>query len=219
MVKKLSTLAVIIIVTLALTLTASARQVELRLDEDNRVDGVAAIIYYFSSITADDSGAIDGNVFIGLGDDNVQKSIANEGSLFTEQNKDIFLDEGQASITVDLGATFDDVGGYVGINLWTVGEYGIEKYEFLDASGAVIATIIDGAIVDGGAPPISPAPAPDGDGDGDADGNGAGLDGGNGNVDDDDDKHGAETGIGDVAVASAIALVAAGAVIFSRKRK
>ncbi|MDR2531600.1 MAG: hypothetical protein LBC82_02025 [Oscillospiraceae bacterium] len=37
--------------------------------------------------------------------------------------------------------------------------------------------------------------------------------------DDDDDKHGAETGVADVAVASAIALVAAGAVVFARKRK
>jgi hypothetical protein len=35
----------------------------------------------------------------------------------------------------------------------------------------------------------------------------------------DDEKHGADTGIADVAVASAIAIVAAGAVIFSRKKK
>lgn len=37
--------------------------------------------------------------------------------------------------------------------------------------------------------------------------------------DDSEDKHEPDTGIGDVAVASAIALLAAGAVIFSRKKK
>jgi hypothetical protein len=39
------------------------------------------------------------------------------------------------------------------------------------------------------------------------------------NVASDAQKDGADTGIADVAVASAIALVAAGAVVFSRKRK
>ncbi|MDR2531250.1 MAG: hypothetical protein LBC82_00185 [Oscillospiraceae bacterium] len=61
----------------------------------------------------------------------------------------------------------------------------------------------------------------DGAGDGGADGTGDDNSGGDAPVlgNDDDDKHGADTGVADVAVASAIALVAAGAVVFSRKRK
>jgi hypothetical protein len=200
--KILATLVALALVG-GLAITASANQVELRLDEDKQIDGVATIVYYFTSIVADNNGAIDGNVFIGLGDQgNVQRSVANEGSLFTEQGKDIFLDEGQASIRVDLGGAKESVGGYVGINLWTVGSYGIDRYEFLDASGNLVATVTPAGVVTLGgtatAPPAgggtAPVAARDADG-------------------------GAKAGVGDVAVASAIALVAAGAVVFSRKRK
>ncbi|MDR2558801.1 MAG: hypothetical protein LBC86_04555 [Oscillospiraceae bacterium] len=201
--KILATLVALALVG-GLAITVSANQVELRLDEDEQIDGVATIVYYFTSIVADSNGAIDGNVFIGLGDQgNVQKSVANEGSLFTEQNKDIFLDEGQASIRVDLGGAKESVGGYVGINLWTVGSYGIDRYEFLDASGNLVATVTPAGVVTLGGTATAPAadsgaaPAPIRD----------------------DSAGGAKAGVGDVAVASAVALVAAGAVVFSRKKK
>jgi hypothetical protein len=175
-----------------LAITASARQTDLELPEADHVPGVAAIIYYFSSIVGDANGVVDGNVWISTGDGNVSKSVANEGAGFTDQNKDIFLDEGQASIRVDLGGSFT-IGGYVGINLWTVGSYEIERYEFLGSDGSLLATVRNGAVTlaaPGTAPIVRDA----------ADG-------------------GAKTGVGDVAVASAIALVAAGAVMFSRKKK
>ncbi|MCL2697242.1 MAG: hypothetical protein FWE74_04070 [Oscillospiraceae bacterium] len=185
-----------------LAITAGASQVELRLDEDKQVDGVASIVYYFTSVVADANGAIDGNVFIGMEHSNVQRSVANEGALFTEQGKDIFLDEGQASLRVDLGGTMDSVGGYVGINLWTVGSYGVDRYEFLDASGNLVATVTPAGVVTlGGTTTAVPISSPiTSDMLRDADG-------------------GAKTGVGDVAVASAIALIAAGAVVFSRKKK
>ncbi|MCL2019494.1 MAG: hypothetical protein FWG70_07000 [Oscillospiraceae bacterium] len=217
MAKKFLTLTVAVIMALSLALTVSAEQQTLRLEEEDQVDGVAAIVYYLEFITADPSGSIDGNVYIGLGDNpDVQKSVANEGALFTEQGKDIFLDEGQASLKVELGGTFDSVGGYVDMNLWTVGDFWIDYYEFLDADGNLVATVKDGAVtlavaetpvvdapppvVDAPPPVIdTPVPTPP--------------------VVQEDDKHDADTGLGDVAVASAIALMAAGAVVLSRKKK
>ncbi|MCL2638117.1 MAG: hypothetical protein FWD48_07050 [Oscillospiraceae bacterium] len=194
--KILATLVALALVG-GLALTASANQITLQLAEEDQVDGVATIIYFFTSIVADSNGAIDGNVYIGLGDQgDVAKKVANEGAGFTEQGKDIFLDEGQASLRLDLGGTKNSVGGWVDMNLWTVGSFGIDRYEFLDASGNLIATVKGGVVTYGGTA-TAPAAAPT-----------ARADGGD-----------VKTGVGDVAVASAIALVAAGAVVFSRKKK
>jgi hypothetical protein len=195
-------------------ISASARQTTLQLAEEDQVDGVATIVYYFSSMVGDvASGAIDGNVYVGLGNDpDVTTSVANEAALFTEQGKGIFLDEGQAYLRLDLGGTFNNVGGWVDINLWTVGSYGIDRYEFFDASGNQVATVKDGVVTLGGSGTVPAHITPGGGGGGNA---GGGNEGGGAVRDTDPTK----AGVGDAAVASAIALVAAGAVIFSRKKK
>jgi hypothetical protein len=118
-------------------------------------------------------------------------------------------DGGEASLTVNFTFGADAEGNFANmdntqfINIF--GHSGFDGYEVIsmrlkDSSGAVLAEI---GFEDGG-----------NGGNGENGGNG-----GNGANGVDGDKKPVDTGIGDVAVASAIALVAVGAVVFSRKRK
>jgi len=196
MAKKLLTLTLIVMMTLALTVSASAATMTdsigasahtfMKFDVD-AIDFTAISsmkisfnITNFADIEESNDGNVDVQVVFNsdLGWNNIGSDLNQWGN--------IVLNSPTFSFTWDVDGSVDYSYFEICVGAWN-GLEGTYTVELLGAGGGGATT-----------PPAG---------------------GGGAAAGSEDEKGGGETGLGDVAVASAIALVAAGAVVFSRKKK
>jgi len=201
MAKKILTLTLIVMMTLALTFTVSATTMTdtigsnghtfMKFDLDAIDSSITSmkisfnITNYDDVAASNDDGTVDVQVVFNsdLGWTNIGNDLNQWGN--------IFLDSATDSFTWPVDGSEDYSYFEVCVGAWN----GLEGTYTVELIGAT-----------------APANPP-------ANNNTPANNTGGNNTINEEDKHEPDTGLGDVAVASAIALVAAGAVVFSRKKK